>query len=214
MTSFPTLLTREVINGIQRGTMAFTYRGIPTLKCPFDIALYSKILWELRPAAIIEIGSKHGGSALWFADTLISFGLGKTEIYSYDIEPVKDCCDPRITFGYIDVRDPCTYPPAAFMAALPKPLLVIEDSTHDAGDVLAILRFFHRWTALGDYLIIEDGIIHYMPGVARYRGGPLRAIQEFLLQYPAYYEIDRTKCDFFGQNVTWNIDGYLRRIRA
>ena len=26
------------------------------------------------------------------------------------------------------------------------------------------------------------------------------------------YEIDRTFCDYYGRNVTWNVDGYLRRI--
>ena len=27
------------------------------------------------------------------------------------------------------------------------------------------------------------------------------------------YEIDRSLCDYFGHNVTWNVDGYLRRVR-
>jgi cephalosporin hydroxylase len=45
-----------------------------------------------------------------------------------------------------------------------------------------------------------------------YDGGPLRAIHEFLARTNGRYEIDRTLCDTFGTNVTWNVDGYLRRV--
>jgi cephalosporin hydroxylase len=45
-----------------------------------------------------------------------------------------------------------------------------------------------------------------------YDGGPLRAIHEFLARTAPRYEIDRSLCDYFGPNVTWNVDGYLRRV--
>jgi cephalosporin hydroxylase len=44
-----------------------------------------------------------------------------------------------------------------------------------------------------------------------YDGGPLRAIHEFLARAGDRYEVDRTLCDYYGTNVTWNVDGYLRR---
>jgi cephalosporin hydroxylase len=43
-----------------------------------------------------------------------------------------------------------------------------------------------------------------------YEGGPLRALAEFLVAHPEF-EIDRSYCDFFGHNVTSNVNGYLRR---
>jgi cephalosporin hydroxylase len=44
-----------------------------------------------------------------------------------------------------------------------------------------------------------------------YDGGPLRAIEEFLPQNPQF-EIDRKWCDFYGYNVTFNPNGYLKKI--
>jgi cephalosporin hydroxylase len=40
----------------------YTYRGVPMLKNPFDLALYLLLLWRLKPRTVIEIGSKSGGS--------------------------------------------------------------------------------------------------------------------------------------------------------
>src|SRR5258708_34070910 len=45
-----------------------------------------------------------------------------------------------------------------------------------------------------------------------YEGGPLRAIHDFLARTGGRYEGDRGLCDYFGRNVTWNVDGYLRRV--
>jgi cephalosporin hydroxylase len=76
-----------------------------------------------------------------------------------------------------------------------------------------MLRFAHGWLRSGDYLAIEDGSLSYMPGYPQhYGGGPLRAIHEFLAAHPGEYRIDRERCDFFGRNVTWNVDGYIARL--
>ena len=42
----------------------YTYRGVPMLKNPFDLALYLLLLRRLKPRTVIEIGSKSGGSGL------------------------------------------------------------------------------------------------------------------------------------------------------
>ena len=40
--------------------MNYTYKGVPTYKNPFDLALYQLLLWEQKPRTLIEIGSKWG----------------------------------------------------------------------------------------------------------------------------------------------------------
>lgn len=47
-----------------------TYRGSILLKTPFDLALYPKLIWELQPRTILELGSYQGGSGLWFSDNM------------------------------------------------------------------------------------------------------------------------------------------------
>jgi cephalosporin hydroxylase len=45
-----------------------------------------------------------------------------------------------------------------------------------------------------------------------YGEGPLRAIEPFLKQYPEF-EIDQSYCDYYGRNLTCNMNLYLHRAR-
>jgi cephalosporin hydroxylase len=206
-------LPRPFLEDIQHGTMRYTYKGVPTYKDPFDLALYQMLLWEQRPRALIEIGSKWGGSALWFADVLNNFGVDY-RIHSIDLEPPLGRDIPRVTFHRGDGRDLSAALPKALLAALPRPLMVIEDADHRAATTLAVLRFFDPWLRPGEYIVIEDGIVDDLfddAGLAGLSGGPRTGIADFLAERGADYEIDARLCDFFGPNMTWNVNGYLRR---
>jgi cephalosporin hydroxylase len=200
----------ELLMKIQQGTMAYRYRGLPLLKNPFDLAIYLLLLERLRPRTLIEIGSFAGGSALWFADqaSLLDLDLG---VLSVDL--VKpEVLHPAVTFLQGDARDLGVVLTPLLLEALGRPLLVIEDSSHLAGNTRAVLEFFDPWLRPGDYMVVEDGILTDMRVAEQYDGGPLEAIHCFLEARPGRYEIDRSLCDTFGKNVTWNVDGYLRRI--
>jgi len=47
-----------------------TYRGIKMIKNPFDYLLYQMIINEVKPDLIIEVGTNHGGTALYMADVV------------------------------------------------------------------------------------------------------------------------------------------------
>jgi cephalosporin hydroxylase len=205
------LLDPTTAKSLQQGIMKYTYRGVPMLKCPFDLALYMQVIWDLKPRTILEFGSKSGGSALWLADVLTNFGLKETILRSYDIAPVTSLKDPRIDFLKVDVSRPQDFIDAQALDALPRPLLMIDDASHYYKDVLTLLTFFHPHLKRGDYVIVEDGIVDRLGIAEPYEGGPLRAIREFLASHGDYYEIDRSRCDAFGRNVTWNVEGYIRR---
>src|SRR5262245_27673868 len=54
------------------------YAGVPLSKFPEDLRVYEHLRWAERPNVVIEIGTKNGGSALWFRDrlrTLAAYGL-------------------------------------------------------------------------------------------------------------------------------------------
>lgn len=205
-------LSPAVMAGMQKGIMAWTYRGRPTWKCPMDLAIYSQILWELRPRSVVEFGSNRGGSALWLADQLTAFGVPDFHVYSLDIAPVADLDDARISFGFCDVADPAACVGLADLAALPKPLLVIDDASHIADHVLAVLRFVDQALEPGDYLIVEDGCLVALGWTEQYGGGPLAALRTFLKERGDRYMLDRVRCDTYGHNVTWNPEGYLKRV--
>ena len=207
-------LPRRFLQRIQRGTMKYSYKGVPTYKDPFDLALYQMLLWEQKPRTLIEIGSKSGGSALWFADTLRNFGCDCT-VHSIDLQPPAIEI-PGVVFYRGDGRNLAGTLSPDVLSALPRPLLVIEDADHRPETTLAVLRFFDRWLRAGEYIVVEDGIIDdlFIQEVAAgFAGGPRRGIGDFLRERGDDYEIDVRLCDFFGDNMTWNVNGYLRRLR-
>ena len=202
-------IPKPLLESIQRGHMAYTYKGIPTFKSPFDWALYPLLLWEVRPKTIIEVGSYQGGSAAWLADTMHAYGYA-FQIHSIDINQVTLQL-PDVLFHKGDAdRMERSFPPE-FMRSQARPLLVIEDSSHDMTTSLAVLNFFHNWLAAGEYVVIEDGIITDMGYTEKYGGGPRAAVEQFLATHASEYEVDSRYCDWFGQNVTWNVNGFLRR---
>ncbi len=207
-----TELLPELATAIQRGTMNYSYKGIRTLKCPFDLSIYQDVIWNLKPATIIEFGTFKGGSALWLADMLQIYGLGDTKLITLDMTVPENLNDARIEFRRCDVSDISPALPDEFMAQLKHPILVIDDASHHARHVLNVMEFFHRHSIIGDYLIVEDGVLSLFMDDAPFEGGPLKAIHDFLKRYPSAYEIDRARCDTFGRNVTWNPDGYIKRI--
>lgn len=199
-----------VLLNLQQGTMSYQYKGIDCFKCPFDLALYQRLLWELRPRTIIEIGTWKGGSALWFADLLVTYGIDG-HVHSFDIADPPKLVHDRITFHRADAMDISEVVPASLVATLNRPLLVIEDAGHYASLTLAVLKHFGPLLEKGEYLVVEDAIIHEMGVAHDYDGGPRQAIREFL-KSNTQYVIDRKYCDLYGENVTWNVNGYLRRI--
>src|SRR5262245_41638555 len=94
---YGTALTGPLLSSIQRGALRYTYRGVPTIKNPFDWALYPMLLWKARPATISEVGSNCGGSAFWLADTLRAFSI-PCHIHSVDTRKVTDLTVPGVTF--------------------------------------------------------------------------------------------------------------------
>ena len=205
-------LPLRALESLQIGSLKYSYRGIPMLKNPFEVALYQTLLWQAKPQTIIEIGSYLGASALWMADLMRSFGLSG-QVLSIDIQP-PDASFERDDIRFIagDARRLGETLSAEILSTLPRPLLVIEDSVHDVETTLAVLRFFDRVLEPGEYIVIEDGLVTDLGVAHRFSGGPGRAISQFLLESEGRYQIDSAFCDHYGHNFTGNPNGYLRRI--
>jgi cephalosporin hydroxylase len=204
-------LSRRSLLAIQHGTLRYQFNGVPCQKNPFDLALYLLLMTDLRPGTIIEIGSHRGGSALWFAAQARVLALD-THVYSLDLQVVTDVRDDDVSFleGDIHHLDASALPQV--LASCRRPLLVIEDGPHTYEGTLAALRFFCDHLEPGDYLVVEDGVLKsFGRRYRRFRNGPNRAVRTFLAETDGMFEIDRLYCDYFGRNVTWNTNGYLKR---
>jgi len=176
------------------------WRGAALLKDPFDLAIYPQLLAELRPATIIELGAWEGGSAAWLADHLAMFDIDG-HVYSLDVNLARvKVQHPRVTFVPVDLHDLATLATPSFgpwvLRTLPHPWLVIEDAHVN---VYEVLRFFDRSMRSGDYVIAEDLIDRSKHDEVR----------RFAIDHG--YRVDTAWSDLFGFNVTWNLNGFLRK---
>lgn len=210
LSAFRSAIPEKNLREIQRATMKSTWRGVLCNKNPFDLALYPMLLWEEKPKTIIEIGSKEGGSALWLCQISNAFNI-RSRIISIDINQRAKVKHPQIEFLQCDGRELGRVLTDDVMAALQRPLLLIEDADHQYLTTMAVMKFMDRFMAKGEYMLIEDGISVSFGTQDRCDGGPSRAVAEFLAENPGRYEVDRHYCDFYGRNVTWNPNGYLKR---
>jgi cephalosporin hydroxylase len=195
------------LKSIELGHLKTTYRGVTMHKCPFDITMYQMIINEIKPDLIIEIGTFKGGGALYFADLLDI--IGKGEIHTINI--IEDVDDPQIinnprikrfTEGYQNYD-------ISLVNGFEK-VLVIDDGSHHAHEVLDAFNKFNSVVTLGSYYIIEDGVLSDLGYNPSYGGGPLQVMDE-IINNNKDFTVDRKWCDFYGQNATFNPNGYLKR---
>ena len=200
----------SLIHQIQRGIFGgYHFDGTPCLKNPFDLALYTKLLSELRPKTIIEIGSASGGSGKWFAAQLKGLDIDGM-VYSFDINPVIGLDSDTLKFGEADIFNLAGSDLPKILETCERPLLVVEDGPHTFEGCLSSLEFFKDYMKKGEYYVVEDGNLMEL-GHYELQNGPKRAIEQFL-KTNSMLEIDYSYCDFWGRNVTWNHNGWLRAV--
>jgi cephalosporin hydroxylase len=196
---------QKIVNGHHK----VTYRGIKMIKNPFDYLLYQMIINEVKPDLIIEVGTNHGGTALYMSDMLDL--IGKGEIHTIDITEypmdervINNKRIKRFLGGYqaYDLKNCEGY----------EKILVIDDGSHLYEHTLEILQKFQDVVTPDSYFIVEDGALIHIGLTKDYGGGPVRAIEEFL-QTNNNYIIDRNWCDFFGNNATFNTNGFLKKVK-
>lgn len=190
-----------------------SYRGVRTLKLPSDMWNYQEILFAHDIDWVIETGSRHGGSAVFFADLLRAGGrAGK--VFSIDYAPELDprvAADDRVEFITGDSADPAIV--EQVMNALPadrKGVFLILDSDHSAGHVRRELDVWAPRLRSGDYLVVEDTVVNGHPVRPDHGPGPLEAIRAFLAERPGVLRPDPAREAKFG--ATFAVEGYYLRV--
>ena len=177
-----------------------SWRGIAVGKSVYDFALIPMIIWENRPATILEIGSGEGASAMWMADLCKSYKIprcntigGYSHVYSVDIKPPNVSYD-GVTFLSGDIRNiPYLSDNTLFdVTTLPHPWLIVEDAHVNVNKVM---KYFATHMHRGDYIIIEDS----------------RSKMQSKLEVPDTLLVDTYYCDYFGRNATSSVNTILRK---
>jgi len=202
----------------QRLSYRLTWLGIPIIQLPEDLLMMQELIYKVRPEVVIETGTAHGGTAIFYASLLKMLGRG--HVISVDIEirhhnrlaiqahPLSE----RITLiEGSSVSDPIISQ-VRQLTRSQEPILVALDSNHSYPHVLAELEAYAPFVGPGSYVVVFDGI---MPAVADAPSGrpewksdnPGRAVQDFLQHHPEF-EVDPYYTRLL---VTYCAGGYLRR---
>lgn len=178
----------------------FKWKGLTLMKDPMSLATYQQLLQDLKPKAILEFGTFEGGSALWMKDIMDAIGE-ECEIHTFDInqEQIKVSQPSNIKFHKLDNYQIKTFiqQNLTLFESLPHPLLVIEDSHVNAGELLRLLDNYLRQ---GDYLVVEDTFSE-----------PKHEMMETFVR-DSNYLVDTHYCDFWGYNNSWNVNSFLKKI--
>ncbi|SDK05808.1 Cephalosporin hydroxylase [Bradyrhizobium sp. Rc2d] len=182
------------------GALALTYKGLIHIKTAFDLALYTRLLWELQPRTILEFGSYQGGSALWFADHMSVLCETPGEVHSFDLH--TECIHENakhslVTFHRVDLSEVENLDKSLLME-LPHPWLVIDDAHVK---VFSLFSYLRDLLVSGDYYVIEDVPIDANRAV----------IDGLQLVEQSGFLVDTYYTDAFGTNVTCAPNAWLRK---
>lgn len=183
------------------GALAQTYRGLMLQKTPFDLALYPRLIWELQPRTILELGSFQGGSGLWFADNVSMLCEKPGEVHSFDLHTKCVHEDarkhPLLTFHQIDLSDVANFD-EDLLLRLHHPWLVIDDAHVQ---IFSMFSYLNNFLVSGDYYVIEDNPVFANREI----------IDGFQLIEQSGFLIDTYYTDSFGTNVTCASNAWLRK---
>ena len=185
------------------------WMGVPLLKNALDCWIYQEILWEVKPQIIVELGSRTGGSTLFFCHLLDLMG-GDGIVVSVDFDrTLFEVEHPRLRLVTGDCADAAVQAQVAD-ACHGQRTLVVHDADHRREAVLRDLRAYSPLVSEGSYFIVEDGIVDLVafPGYAE-GPGPLSAIMAFLAEREDF-AADASRERYA---LSYNPNGFLRRVR-
>jgi cephalosporin hydroxylase len=185
------------------------YRGVRILKVPTDLWNYQEIFTERRIEWVVETGTCHGGSALFFADLLELAGArGKVITIDVSHAALQLRAHPRIEFVLASSASEETAARVGrLIPAQRGPLFMILDSDHSKAHVLRELELLSPLLRSGDYLVVEDTCVNGHPVRPEFGPGPMEALEEFLRQHPAQFVLDKEREAKFGYTAAPS--GYL-----
>lgn len=189
------------------------WMGVDLTQNPLDMWVKQSIIWETKPDLIIETGTLHGGSALFYAYLFEIMGHGKiiTVDWAPQIEKVSQypLFQKRVTSIKGETDSPEVIKKVKDLTGSAK-AMVILDSNHTKEHVLKELNAYSPLVAPGKYLIVEDTNVNGHPVLPKFGPGPYEAVKTFL-KNRTDFEIDRSREKFC---VSFFPSGFLKRVKA
>ncbi len=177
----------------------FSWLGRPIIQLPQDIMAMQELIWQIKPALIVETGIAHGGSLIFYASMLELLG-GNGVVVGIDVdirahnrrEIEAHPLFRRIRLIEGDSTEPAVVEEVYGLAEGKAPILVALDSNHTHEHVAKELRLYAPLVQKESYLVVFDTIIEDFPaGYFHDRpwdkgNNPKTAVAEFLAANPRF----------------------------
>mgnify|MGYP000682586691 CR=1 FL=1 len=200
----------------------FDWLGRPFIQIPQDMIALQEIIWKTKPDLIIETGIAHGGGLIFYASMLELIGEG--EVVGIDIE-IKEHnrreierhpLSKRIVMIEGSSTDEKIVKEVQKIVKKHKKVMVCLDSLHTHDHVLKELNIYSKFVTKGNYLVVFDTIIEFLPkGFYKDRpwdkgNNPFTAVKEFL-KHNKNFVVDKEIENKLL--ITCAPGGYLLRIK-
>lgn len=176
---------------------SFTWFGRPIIQLPEDLVRLQELIWTERPDAIVETGIAHGGSLVFFASLFEAMGGGRVIGVDIDIRPHnRAAIEAHPLFHRIEMIEASSIAPETVAKVRSRlgegeKVMVVLDSGHRREHVLAELHAYAPLLGIGDYFIVEDGIMRDLSGAPRSApdwatDNPVAAVEAFVAADPRF----------------------------
>tara|TARA_A200000113_G_scaffold156788_1_gene141418 strand:- start:572 stop:1216 length:645 start_codon:yes stop_codon:yes gene_type:complete len=183
------------------------YHGIQTWKNPIDFWIYQEIVFDIKPDLIIEIGLHRGGSTLALAHMLDRNENGRIIGIDLSLSLIEEQVRKHDRILLMEGNPLELFVKVNQFISPDSTVLIIEDSSHEYENTLAVLNMYGTLVSENSFFIVEDGICYHGLDVGP-KPGPYEAVHDFIKDNENF-AIDRSKEDFL---LTWNPCGFLKRI--
>jgi cephalosporin hydroxylase len=205
----------------QRVSYRFTWLGVPVIQLPEDLLTMQAVIHRVRPDVIVETGTAHGGSAVFYASILELLGNGRVLSVDVEIRPHnRRAIDAHALAHRIRLIEGSSVAPetvARVREAIRsgERVLVALDSNHTRVHVAQELEHYAPLVTPGSYLVVFDGVMKDLADAPSGRpewatDNPLAALEPFLAAHP---EFERDP-EIIPYPVTHCPGGFLRRRPA
>lgn len=201
----------------------FSWMGRPIIQFPQDMLAMQEIMWSSKPDLVIETGIAHGGSLIYYASLLEMLGgdgyvLGiDIDIRSHNRAAIENHpMSGRIQMIEGSSTEQKTIDAVKAHAEDKQSVLLILDSNHTHEHVLAELQAYAPLVTKGNYAVVFDTLLEYMPDDLVQdrswgRGNNPKTAVDAYLQSTDRFEID---ADMESKLlITVAPGGYLRCVR-
>ena len=183
--------------------------GYVIQKSSFDLMAFHNLLYDIKPDILVETGTWHGGSALFYATIMDAINHG--QIITIDNWAWR-CRPQHQRIGYVagsSVDKKIIDTVKSYTCQVPR-VIVFLDSDHNGDHVYKELDAYAPMVTVGSYCIVEDTNINGHPIRPNWgpHGGPWEAVHDWLPKHPEF-RIDHNPQPIYTNNP----DGWLLRVK-